>query len=559
MNQERQYMPRFISLFIVLIFSQFPLSGQVGQVQIIHNSPDPELETLDLYFEGALVIDDFNFRSATQYQTVLAGIDVNFGVAPANSSSINDTIRNFVLHFEDGELYNIFIGGVWNTDSFDVNPAGKGIDFNIFLNTEAREAALDSSKVEFMFYNGVTDAPPLDITGTSGIVFGNQLAYGERTGYFSSEPEPLIFNIAPESGNYEINFLGYRGETAIIFTSGFMNPENNRQGESFAVFAAFSDGSVVQLQEPVSARIQFFNAAPDPSLDSLDVYVQGRLYFEGFSYLSATPFLTFPGDSDLTVDLTVPGSQTVIYTRDILLDSGETYFAVITGLLPPNDTVSNPEGKSTHIQLALEKGLKETGDTISEFEFQTYNAIPDAPAARVIADDQLAITGPLGYRQFDGYFSIPAETHTFQLVDSPLVLSSFSGDFTALSGHVGVVLFSGMFHEAYDVPTTMNIILADGEVINYSPTGINSNPGVSLKFSTYPNPFREGFTVEWPHSSKPLELTIINASGQILKQVRPPFSENRIFLDLSSEKAGFYFLRFREGDQTGYSKVFKIE
>ena len=59
----------------------------VARLQVIHNSPSP---TVDIYANGGLLVDDFEYRKATPFIFVPAGVPINVGVALASSSSVSD-------------------------------------------------------------------------------------------------------------------------------------------------------------------------------------------------------------------------------------------------------------------------------------------------------------------------------------------------------------------------------------------------------------------------------------------------------------------------------------
>ena len=73
-----------------------------ASVQIIHNSPTP---TVDVYVDGALAIEDFEYRTATPVLDLPTEFTV--GIAPANADVIAEF--PFVLA-EDGEYVVVATG-----------------------------------------------------------------------------------------------------------------------------------------------------------------------------------------------------------------------------------------------------------------------------------------------------------------------------------------------------------------------------------------------------------------------------------------------------------------
>jgi len=90
---------------------QLPTTSQ-ARLQVIHNAADPGAASVDVYLNGALAIDGFAFRTATPFLDIPAGIPVNIGIAPPNSTTANDTLVNFEVTLNNGETYLAVANGV---------------------------------------------------------------------------------------------------------------------------------------------------------------------------------------------------------------------------------------------------------------------------------------------------------------------------------------------------------------------------------------------------------------------------------------------------------------
>ena len=91
---------------------EFPVVEPFARLQVIHNAADPIANEVDVYLNGTLALNDFAFRTATPFIDVPAGVDINIGVAPGNSGSVNDTLKNFVVNFASGGTYIAIANGV---------------------------------------------------------------------------------------------------------------------------------------------------------------------------------------------------------------------------------------------------------------------------------------------------------------------------------------------------------------------------------------------------------------------------------------------------------------
>lgn len=101
-----------------------------ARVQVIHNSADVLAGSVDVYINGALAIPDFAFRTATPFIDLPAGVTLNIGVAPGNSTSVNDTLANFPVILSADEKYVVIANGLL-TGGYLPNPDGRNTDFTL--------------------------------------------------------------------------------------------------------------------------------------------------------------------------------------------------------------------------------------------------------------------------------------------------------------------------------------------------------------------------------------------------------------------------------------------
>ena len=75
-----------------------------ASLQIIHNSPDPAVDTVDVFVNGESFLTDVAFRSATAFTQVPAGVELSIEIAPAGQGigaalpAIPDIDRRRELH-----------------------------------------------------------------------------------------------------------------------------------------------------------------------------------------------------------------------------------------------------------------------------------------------------------------------------------------------------------------------------------------------------------------------------------------------------------------------------
>jgi len=235
---------------------EFP-SIQLSRLQVIHNAADVAAGSVDIYLNGGLLLNDFAFRTATPFIDAPANVDLNIGIAPGNSTSVDDTLANFTASLINGETYVLIANGVLDPNSYASNPDGRNIAFTLLANVDARESAT-SGNVDFFVVHGATDAPTVDVIARGVATLVDNAAYGDITGYISVPPANYTLDLTLADGttlvqSYVADLRTLGGGSAVVFASGFLNPSANQNGEAFGIFFALADGTVGQFPAGVAS------------------------------------------------------------------------------------------------------------------------------------------------------------------------------------------------------------------------------------------------------------------------------------------------------------------
>lgn len=244
----------------------FP-SVQLARLQVIHNAADVAADPVDIYLDGTLLLDDFGFRDATPFIDAAADVSINIGVAPGNSSSAADTLKNFTVTLANGETYVAIANGVLDPGSYAANPDGRSTAFTLFIKAMARETGT-SGDVDFFVVHGSTDAPTVDVIARGVATLVDDAAYSDITGYINVPAAAYTLDLTLADGtslvqSYVADLSTLGGGSAVVFASGFLTPGNNQNGEAFGLFFALGDGTVGQFPEGVASIEEISSITPN--------------------------------------------------------------------------------------------------------------------------------------------------------------------------------------------------------------------------------------------------------------------------------------------------------
>jgi len=289
-----------------------PLPESTARAQVIHNSPDAIADSVDIYLDGELLLDNFAFRTATPFVDLNSEAPVVIGVAPKTSSSYADTLVTFTYTLSTEESYMIVANGLVD------NTAGYTpfVPFNLAVYNMAREAASTMGNTDVLVFHGSTDAPTVDVEEVlvpAGTIVDN-LAYGTFAGYLELATNDYRLAIKDSTSTttvatYDAPLSGLNLQDAaiVVLASGFLNPANNNGGPDFGLYVALpAGGDLVPLTPTVGLT--------ESKLGSLDVYpnpASDRLSFSGldgtynYSITDISGRIVMSGDSETSASLNI--------------------------------------------------------------------------------------------------------------------------------------------------------------------------------------------------------------------------------------------------------------
>lgn len=552
--------------FLLAITITGESNAQTAELQVIHNSSDPAANTVDVYVNGTLTLNDFAFRTATPFVTLPAGVLLNVGVAPGSSTSVNDTLANFPLILMAGQRYIAVANGVLNSANFAANPDGNSTAFTLFLKDNIQNAASGSS-VDFIAVHGSSDAPTVDVIARNVATLVDNAAYSNITSYISVPPSSYTLDVTPASGSpivasFTADLSGLGGGSAIVFASGFLNPAANQNGPAFGLFAALANGTVVQFPAASIARLQIIHNAADPAAASVDVYVNGNLLLDNFAFRTATPYVDVPADMILNIGVAGGNSTSVNDTlknfQFTLMNGGE-YIAVANGVLNPANFAVNPDGASTAFTLFLQDQMRETAINGSDVDLRVVHGSTDAPTVDVVVGGNVLVDNG-SYSNITPYLSVPAASYVLNITpgnNNSVVVASFAAPLTSLNGKSVVLMASGFLNPA----TNQNgeafgllAVLADGYSFLLGNVTTIEESSNGANFSMFPNPANDYVKIIPAANSNNSTVVITNAAGQIVQF--NIVGNSVLTIPVNDLNSGFYLVKVQNEKGNMVSKLF---
>ncbi len=476
---------------------ELPLSP-VARVQLIHNSPTG---TVDVYINGELGLDDFEFQSALPFDFAPAATPLEIAIAPAGSQSAGDAVAVFSeVIFDNGGTYVVIAHGI-------AGNAETPLTLTVF---EGLEASLDPESLQVAVFHGVTNAPAVDVDARDvGSVVDN-LAYGAFTDYLTLEPIDYALEIRPDGSDalvatFAVPGEGTEGLAGVVLASGLLG-----QNPPFELLLVLPDGSVLKL--PAITRVQVIHNSPAPTVD---VYINDELAIPDFEFRTATPFIDLPTREALDIAIAPAGSQSsadaIATFPGIVLEDGKFYTVMATGVVGNGTTPFN---------LAIFDGARVRAASGAGVDLLLYHGSPDAPTVDVKLQNGPVLFDNISYGQFSSHLNVPAGAYTLDITpgnDNNTVVARYNADITTLGGGAATVFASGFLSS--DPSFGVWVALPDGTTFPLQiVSSIGEAANVVKDIRIMPNPMSNEALVQYVlEEAMPVVMNIYDARGNLVQ------------------------------------------
>ncbi|KAB1063234.1 T9SS type A sorting domain-containing protein [Salibacter halophilus] len=396
--------------------------AQTARVQVIHNSPDVNAQTVDVWVNNMLALDDFEFRTATPFLDLPAGVPVEIRVKGSNSQDTTNPLFFTTQTLQANETYVAVANGLVSQMGYsNFEP------FTISIFPTGREQAANqgASETDVLAFHGATDAPTVDIAevGVGAGTIIDDLNYGSfSASYLSLNTADYTIQVQDQTGAVTVReyaaplqTLGLQDSALVVLASGFLDPSANNNSEGFGLYVALpSGGQLIEL--PMStATAQFAHNSADMAAEVVDIYMVDPVgvtlaKLDDVTYQSATGFLPAPASIDNSLEVqaviapdtsTSPASG--IYTQNIALSTDSSYVAIASGIV--SGSGYNP---SQPFNIDVFEGARSSSQNAGQVDVLVYHGATDAPTVDVFENTLGAtIVDDLDYGSFQGYINAP--------------------------------------------------------------------------------------------------------------------------------------------------------
>jgi len=515
-----------------------------ARAQVIHNCADLGASVVDVWLNNALLLDNFNFRTASPFVDLQAGVDLTVGVAPPTSTQASDALVQVNYNLTEGSTYVLVASGTLGGPGY-----APATPFSIEVFDQGREAASGGAMMtDVLVLHGATDAPTVDIyeSGVVSATIVDNISYPAFGGYLELLTADYTLQVRTADNSTivaaysaPLAALNLGGTALTVLASGFLNPAVNSNGPAFGLWVALpSGGALVELPSASipTARLQVIHNSSDLAASTVDVWVNNALLLDDFDFRTASPFVDAQAGVDLTVGIALPNStqaSDAIYQQNFNLADGETYIVVANGIV--SAAGYNP---IQPFNLYAFGGARETATSgAANTDLLVFHGATDAPVVDVAETALLGgatIVDDLAYGEFDGYLEVPTADYSLQVQDAQgneLVNYLAPLSLLSLDGAALTVLASGFLSPAQNSNGPafgLWVALAAGGALVELPliTGV-SEADAFAGSALWPTPVSDVLNVDVAvKNAQNVQLRVVDVTGRVVMTVGNNAFEN---------------------------------
>ncbi|MCU0330088.1 MAG: DUF4397 domain-containing protein [Candidatus Kapabacteria bacterium] len=201
-----------------------------------------------------------------------------------------------------------------------------------------------------------------------------------------------------------------------------------------------------------NAQVQIIHNAADPSVNVVDIYINGKRELDNVAFRTATEFLPIPANTDLSIAIAPGTSESVndaVATFPVRLPEGR-FVVVANGVRTPSQFAANPDPNAAPIAFNLFPltDIRATASVSGNVDLLIFHGATDAPAVDVVAGTQ-RLRENISYGKSAEYLSLPAGEYVVGIAPTGAdPIAQFEVDVRELGGAAAVVLASGFLNPA---------------------------------------------------------------------------------------------------------------
>jgi hypothetical protein len=559
-------------------------------VQVVNNTPEAEFSRIDVYLfledtEIAMaehVVRDLEFRSATPFIEVASG---SYLVVVTEAGNLDNPYASSSIDAVHGRAVQLVV-----TRALEAAPQGLlriDDEGTVLVNENAWMWPLLADTGFYLnFLHSAADLPDLDVRvrmgseahGWENVGFGAFTGYVTLPSRIPAGQEAWIALHDALTGDelaafrFDDYLASLAGGAGTLMPSGFYggtgSPDNPLDPATFGVLVVREDGTpffVSPHAEPAAyyGHVQFIHNAPDPDVEVIDLFIDGRLVTEvnedgTITFRDATPYLpleTSADDPEATREITIEvvdfghGIPLGVRTRTLTVGAGERHVVVFVG--------ADPGDYDLLVYENARFGDVAEGQLAASF----LHGSPDLPPVDLRKNGEVLFERAY-YKEFRGPLDIDTGARTIEVwlsgeTEEPMFARFESVDFEGRDAETVTLLLSGFTEvtiepEMIEPDFALMAVFEDGTRLLYEARGVSTEPGTEptsfAVAAAYPNPFTYGtsLTFALPEDAT-VRVDLYDVLGRRVlsteANVVPAGAGHTLRLDGSTLSAGAYLWR----------------